>query len=304
MPPASRAAAALSLTLAMTLTGANVGFGKAIVAEVPIYTFVVFRFVIASVLLAALARSESGPKLASMTAGQWRDLILMALLGMLGFTVLMFEGLKRTAAADAGIITATLPAVVAALGIVLLGDRPSRLQLAAVGLAVAGLIFVQTTGDARNTSTIFGNLLVGGAVLCEASFVLLGKRLAPPYRPFRLALGANVAGLVLSVPLAIGDWGAFDPFAVRPQMWLLGTWYALAASVFCLWLWYRGLPGVETWLAGLATAAVPVSALAVSGLYLHEPIGWTRLIGAALVIAAIMLGALSAPAGSRTPLRA
>ena len=55
-------------------------------------------------------------------------------------------------------------------------------------------------------------------------------------------------------------------------MWLLGTWYALAASVICLWLWYRGLPYVETWLAGLATAAIPVVALATSALYLGETI--------------------------------
>ena len=51
-----------------------------------------------------------------MTAWQWRDLTLMALLGLVGFIVLMFEGVRRTAAADAGIITAALPAVVALLG--------------------------------------------------------------------------------------------------------------------------------------------------------------------------------------------
>jgi probable blue pigment (indigoidine) exporter len=63
--------------------------------------------------------------------------------------------------------------------------------------------------------------------------------------------------------------------------------------VFCLWLWYGGLPHVETWLAGLATAAMPVTALAASALYLGETIGPVRLAGAALVIAGIVLGALS-----------
>jgi drug/metabolite transporter (DMT)-like permease len=80
-------------------------------------------------------------------------------------------------------------------------------------------------------------------------------------------------------------------------VWVLGTWYALAASVLCLWLWYSGLPHVETWLAGLATAAMPVVALAMSALYLGESIGPARLAGAALVIAGIVLGALSPQAG-------
>jgi drug/metabolite transporter (DMT)-like permease len=293
MPPSSSLFAVLSLTAAMTLTGANVAFGKAIAAEVPVYAFVLFRFAVASAALAVMVRGEPGPRLAEMRAGQWRDLAFMSMLGMVGFTVLMFEGLKRTAAADAGIITATLPAVVAALGMLLSGERLSRGQLFAVALAVAGLLLVQATGAAQGPSTLIGNLLVGGAVLCEASFVILGKRLAPPYRPLRLAFGANLVGLGLAIPLVLFDAPAIDLLAIRPGMWLLGTWYALAASVICLWLWYRGLPHVETWLAGLSTAAIPVVALATSALFLGETIDAAKLAGAALVIAAIVLGALS-----------
>jgi drug/metabolite transporter (DMT)-like permease len=293
MSPISRPTAALLLLAAMTLTGANVAFGKAVVAEFPIYVFVLFRFAVATIALLLVVGAESGPKLRDMTRGQQRDLVLMSLLGMVGFTVLMFEGLKRTAAADAGIITATLPAVVALLGVIVVGDRLSRLQTGAVALAVAGLALVHTTGAATGTATLVGNLLVGGAVLCEASFVLLGKRLAPPYRPLRLALGANLVGLAVSLPLALMELPAFDPASVRPQMWALGVWYSLAASVICLWLWYRGLPYVETWLAGLATAAIPVAALAASALYLGESIGPAKLAGAALVIAGIVLGSLS-----------
>jgi drug/metabolite transporter (DMT)-like permease len=299
MSPLTRPAAALSLLAAMMLTGANVAFGKAVVAAFPIYVFVLFRFAVATIALLLVVGAESGPKLRNMTRGQQRDLVFMSLLGMVGFTVLMFEGLKRTAAADAGIITATLPAVVALLSVIVVGDRLSRLQTAAVALAVAGLVLVHATGAATGTSTLLGNLLVGGAVLCEASFVLLGKRLAPPYRPLRLALGANLVGLVVSLPLALMELPAFDPASVEPQMWALGIWYSLAASVICLWLWYRGLPYVETWLAGLATAAIPVAALATSALYLGETIGPVKLVGAALVIAGIVLGALAAPRPSR-----
>lgn len=300
MPPISRSAAALSLLAAMTLTGANVAFGKAVIAEFPIYVFVLFRFVVSCAALLLIVRAEGGPKLKEMTRVEQRDLVLMSLLGMVGFTVLMFEGLKRTTAADAGIITATLPAVVALLGVAVMGDRLSRLQTAAVALAVAGLALVHTTGAATGTSTLLGNLLVGGAVLCEASFVLLGKRLAPPYRPLRLAVGANVVGLVVALPLAIPELPTFNPASISPAMWMLGIWYSLAASVICLWLWYRGLPYVETWLAGLATAALPVAALGMSALYLGETIGWPKIAGAALVIAAIVLGALASPARAGT----
>jgi drug/metabolite transporter (DMT)-like permease len=288
----SRIAAAVSLCAAMMLTGANVAFAKAIAAEIPVYIFIVFRFATASVALALLVGGEAGPKLKDMNQRQCGDLILMALLGMVGFTVLIFEGLKRTAAADAGIIAAALPAVVAVFGVLFLRDTLSRRQVAAVLLAVAGLALVQAAGLGGGSSTLFGNLLVGGAVICEASFVFLGKRLTPPFQPLRLALGANVAGLVLSLPLGAMEATHFDPAAVGLGMWGLASWYSLSASVFCLWLWYRGLPYVETWFAGLAMATIPVAALACSALVLGEPIGPAKLTGAALVIAAIALGAL------------
>lgn len=289
----TRLAAALSLVAAMSLTGANVAFGKAIVAVVPVYAFVFFRFLVASLALLAIVGREGGPALSGMTLGERRDLLLMSLLGMIGFTVLMFEGLKLTSASDAGIITATLPAAAALLGVVVMGDRLSRVQAAAIVLAVSGLVLVQVTGAAAGPSSFIGNLLVGGAVVCEASFVLLGKRLAPPYRPLRLALGANLVGLALSAPLVLAAGESIDWESIPWSIWLLGTWHALTASVLCLWLWYRALPYVDTWLAGLATAAVPVAALAASALFLGESIGGWKLAGAALVVGAIVLGALA-----------
>lgn len=275
----------------MVLTGANVVLAKAISAELPVYVVLVFRFLLATAALAVLARHEPGPRLKHMTARQGRDLAAMAVVGMVGFTALLFEGLKRTSAADAGIITATLPAVAALLGILVMGERVRLPQIGAVALAVAGLLVVETTGAQRGSATVVGNLLVVAAVLCEASFVILGKRLAPPYQPLRLALGANVVALIFATPLALLA-APFDLAAVSVAMWLMATWYALSASVFCLWLWYRGLPEVETWLAGLTTAAVPVTALAASALILAETIDAWTLLGGALVLAAIGLGAM------------
>jgi drug/metabolite transporter (DMT)-like permease len=285
-----RLAALLSLTAAMVLTGANVVLGKVIVAEVPVYLFMLFRFLVSTAALLPLAYREPGPKLRHMGGRQVRDLTFMALLGMIGFTALMFEGLKRTSAADAGIITATLPAVVALLGLAIMRERLRLPQAAAIGLAVLGLLLVGM-GAERDGASRIGNLLVLGAVACEASFVILGKRLAPPYQPLRLALGANLVGLVGAAPLALLAM-PFDLAAVSRPTWLLASWYALSASVFCLWLWYRGLPHVETWLAGLATAAVPVTALVAAALFLAETLDAWKLAGGALVLGAILVGAL------------
>ena len=68
------AAPAFHSSAAMVLTGANVALGKAIVAEVPIYLFMLFRFLLSTAALLALVHWEPGPKLRQMRAGQVRDL--------------------------------------------------------------------------------------------------------------------------------------------------------------------------------------------------------------------------------------
>jgi len=71
--PARRLAALLSLTAAMVLTGANVVLGKAIVAEVPVYLFMLFRFLVSTGALLALVGGEPGPKLSQIERRQARD---------------------------------------------------------------------------------------------------------------------------------------------------------------------------------------------------------------------------------------
>jgi len=291
--PRSRLAAALYLVSAMALTGANVPFGKAIVAELPIYLFIAFRFMVASAVLAALAWREAGPRLSEMTRPQAVDMLLLGLLGSVLYTAFLLEGVQRTAGMDAGIIMSTLPAIAALLGILLNRERPGGTNLAAIALAIGGLVMVQAQaagGGARSTT---GNFLVGLAVLCEASFVLISARIARVYRPIRLSLGVSLAGLLISVPLALPELMSGATLSASPAIWALAVWYALTSSVLCTILWYRGAPHVETWMAGLATAALPVAAISVSVAFLGESIDAGRFDGAVLVITAIAVGALS-----------
>lgn len=295
--PLSRPLAVLFLVASMAMTGANVALGKLIVAEIPTWIYILFRFVVSALALALLLPAEKGPPLTGMSRREIVQIVLLALIGMIGFTAFMLEGVKRTAAADAGIITATLPVVVSMLGYLLFSERLGRQRAAAIAMAVGGVALIQATGRTGGTATLLGNALVAAAVLCEAIFVILGRGLSRRYPPVRLSLAANLAGAALALPLSGIDAPTFDATAVRPAIWLLGLWYALSSSVFCLLLWYRGLPHVEASVAGLTTAAIPLVALIVAVFVLGESIGVAQILGALLVIAAIAVGAASPDTG-------
>ncbi|MCB1548448.1 MAG: DMT family transporter [Hyphomicrobiaceae bacterium] len=304
----SRLTATLLLVAAMALVGANVPFGKALVAELPLLPFMVYRFALSSAALALLLPLEPPRSSSWPSVRQIGGIAAMSLVGMVMFTLLMLEGLRRTSSIDAGVITATMPAVVALLGLIVHAERPGVRRLFAIALAAAGIAIVSVSGAATGERTLIGNLLVGGAVLCEAAFVLMARQLSRDLPPIRLSLAANLAGLAIVLPPALPELATLDLAAVRPGMWALATWYVLAASVFALLLWYRGLPHVETSLAGLATVALPLTALAVAVLWLGEPLAGGQIAGGALAILAIVLAArepahpVRPPAASRARL--
>jgi drug/metabolite transporter (DMT)-like permease len=290
-----RAIACLYLACAMIMTGANVPIGKVLVEGVSIYAFAFVRFVIASILLAALDSRETGTKLSDLTGRDWLDVVAMTLLGMVLYTVFILEGVKRTSGVDAGIILATLPAIVAIMGAVFLRERPGMFQLAAILLSVAGIALILSHGAVAKTepaSSLLGNGLVGAAVVCEACFVLLSRRLSRVLSPMRLAFAGSLVAGVLSMPLALasGDLGRLGD--VPLFTWGLATWYMLSASILSLWFWYRGVGHVETWMAGICTACLPCSALAISVVFLGETVSSAQIAGAVCVVVAILVGSV------------
>lgn len=288
----------LSLIAAMAMTGANVPLAKLLVAAMPPEVLLVLRFALASAVLALIVRAEPGPRLASLNAHQWGAVVVLGIVGSVLFTWAVLEGVKRTSGATSGIILAALPAVVAGIGL-LLGDRLKRGEVAMIALAVAGVALIQgqATGGgpaaAQLGETLIGNLLIGCAVLCEAAFVIVARGISGKLAPLRLSLGVALVSLAVCVPTGVPAMSRFDWSAIEPLTWALFIWYAATASILCTALWYRGVAHVERWAAGLATAAVPVAALAVSVLVLGERIGAIQLAGAALVIAAIAVGTLA-----------
>jgi drug/metabolite transporter (DMT)-like permease len=86
-----------------------------------------------------------------------------------------------------------------------------------------------------------GFALLMGAVLCEACYVVIGKRLTGNVSPRRISALINLWGLALVTPLGLWQALSFDFDTVRAPTWGLLVFYALAASMVTVWLWMKGL---------------------------------------------------------------
>ena len=299
--PARLGLAYLCLATAMAIVGAYVGFSKALVIVFPVFLLAGMRFAIAAVAMAPWLRRPASE--APLDTRTHRLLFLESFFGNFLFSICMLAGVYRSSALAAGVIMAAIPAVVAVLSWVLLGERPGGRVMLGIACAIAGIALVAFARDAEGelaSGSLLGALLLLGAVFCEALYVVLGKKLSARVGPKRISALINLWGLALVTPLALWQLPGFAWNFIPRQSYVLLVAYAISASVLTVWLWMTGLKHVPASSAGVFTVFLPISAAAVGVAFLGEQFTPAQAAAFALALVGVVLaswrsGATAAP---------
>ena len=273
----------------MALVGSYVGLSKILVVVFPVFLLALLRFGLAALAMAGWVRR--GAEEQRLTANQRGLLFLESFFGNFLFSICMLFGVSMSTALAAGVIMAGIPAAVALLSRVLLAERIAPRTLGGIGCAVAGIALVALAKHPSGSDggSLVGNLLLVCAVVCEASYVVIGKKLAAQIRPKRISALINLWGLALVAPWGLWQASHFDFGAVAASSWWLLIFYSIAASVVTVWLWMTGLQKVPASKAGIFTVLLPVSAGAVGVLFLGERFSLLQAIAYALALAGVVL---------------
>ena len=282
----------------MSLVGGYVALSKPLVAAFPVLLLAWLRFGIAALAMPHwLKRAPDEPPMTART--RWL-VFLESFLGNFLFSICMLFGVSLTSAVSAGVIMASIPACVAVASWLFLRERIT----VRIGLAIACAAFgigllalspsashapASTTASSSASMPWLGNLLVFCAVLCETAYAVIGKSLTGRLGPKRIASLINLWGFVLSMPFGIWFALQFDFTAVRLGTWALLVVYALAASIWTVWLWMTGLRHVPAAQAGVFAVMLPVSAALVGVLVLGESLAAAQLLAFALALVGVVL---------------
>jgi drug/metabolite transporter (DMT)-like permease len=282
------------LALSMALVGSYVALSKPLVAAFPVLLLAWLRFGIAALAMPHWLRKPVD-EAAVMTAHTRGLVFLESLLGNFLFSICMLFGVSMTSAVSAGVIMASIPAAVAVLSWLFLRERITLRIALAIGCAALGIGMLALTpahaSGGTNTAAMpwLGNLLVFCAVLCEAAYAVIGKSLTGRLGPKRISSLINLWGFALSTPLGIWFALKFDFGSIAPGTWALLVVYAMAASIWTVWLWMTGLKRVPASQAGVFTVMLPVSAALVGVAVLGESLSALQLMAFAMALLGVVL---------------
>lgn len=297
-PPPSRWLASLCLAASMTLVGSYVALSKPLAAAFPVLLLAWLRFGIAAVaMLPWLRRPSNEPPMSPKVK---RLVFLESFLGNFLFSICMIYGVSLTSAVAAGVVMATIPAAVAVGSWLLLGERVTPRTWAAVACAVVGIGLLglarpahgPETGTGSPDNALLGHGLLFAAVLCEAAYAVIGKKLTGSLGAKRISALINLWGLVLATPFGLYLAMQFDFGAIGTGLWVLLIFYALAASIWTVWLWMTGLRTIPAAQAGVFTVLLPVSAALTGVLLLGESMGALELVALLIALIGVALATL------------
>lgn len=202
----SRPLAYLCLALSMSLVGSYVALSKPLAAIFPVMLLAWLRFGIGTFAMLSWLRP---PTLGPLLSKQSKLLLFLeSFFGNFLFTLCMISGVAMTSAVTAGVTMAAIPAVVAIMSWLFLretinGRTWTAIALAEAGIGLNALSKENESGLVSDSRQTLGQLLLIAAVLCEAAYAVIGKKLTASVSPKRITALINLWGFALSTPMGL-----------------------------------------------------------------------------------------------------
>lgn len=282
------ARAEVAMLVVVLIWGANFSFMKMALAEIPEMSFAGLRFSLAALILGCVLWWREGS--IGAPRGAWWTLTWMGLLSNTLYQVFFMYGLTHTSVANASLIVATTPLLVAFMGAATGIEALRRPVVIGGSLGFAGVVLILAgKGATLGLGRLVGDLAIFGATICWATFTLGVRALKIPISTLRLTALTMITGapglLLLGGPGLAGlDWDG-----VSARAWLGVAYSTLLAIVVAYILWNNGVRVVGSGRTSIFNSIIPLVAMLVAWPLLGEQPRPIQVAGAALIVSGVLL---------------
>lgn len=294
----------LFLTGAFSLAGTSVIAGRFVTGDLGTFTIAAASLFFALLGLLPLCGRNLTRCVRGMAGPEWRLLVWQALFGIFLFRVFLLQGLVRTSAGEAGILTGVTPAVTALIAWLILKEPLPRQRLLGIAGTVAGILVLEgilTPAAGITRGHFLGNALVVCAGLCESVFNILSRlhslkaatRRTPALDPLVQTTLVVFLALLLCLGPALLEQPGVSLAALGLTGWAALVWYGLFVTALAFICWYAGIKRCDAAVAAAFSGMMPLTALLLSVVLLGERPTWQQWLGGALVMLGMVLAGLN-----------
>jgi drug/metabolite transporter (DMT)-like permease len=229
-----------------------------------------------------------------LTARDWWAIAGLGFVGYYLASFLDFIGLQYVGAGVGRLILFLYPTLVLLLSFLFLRKAPTRRELLAFVVCYTGIALVVSSSLGAETQGrlfLLGVLLVFGSALCYAVYLVAGSQMVKRVGSMRF----TAYTMVVSTVPAVIQFFALEPVSaleLPSAVWGYAIVMATFSTVLPLFLQAEALKRIGANHFALVGAIGPVSTAITSALGLEEPFGAAQWLGAALVIAGVLLVSL------------
>jgi drug/metabolite transporter (DMT)-like permease len=290
-PDTSTLAAFVALVV---IGGGNFVAVRASNLELPPFWGAGLRFALAGATFVVLAAALR------LRPPRGRMLALSVGYGALAFGLffgLMYWALTLVTAGVATVVMAAVPLVTLLLAAAQGTERLRPRSVAGALLAIAGIAWL-TFGPQQVDVPLTALLLMLAAAVAVSQSIIVGKHLSAQHPAMTNAIGLSVgAVLLLTASALIGEaWWLPRDAEARWAVIYLVTFGSVGLFVLVLLVVRRWTASATSYMFVL----FPLTTMAIEAVLLGAPISAQMLLGAALVMVGVWLGALRTPQGSGT----
>jgi drug/metabolite transporter (DMT)-like permease len=255
------------------------------VASLNFWTFAIAAVVLVPYVLYERRRPSVRTRFDRKDAGSFA---LLSLLGLLPPSVMLAWGISHSSAANASILSLTIPVLMTIMGVFMFRERPDRLVLVSLACACLGTAFISwsdITAGRFSGDMFIGNVVVFISGVGAAFYNAYSKKLLLRHSPGRILVYGYAAAAVQCAVISL----FFDPapfYAVSD--WNRSAWIAIGILGVIVWgaamlLWLFVLDKIDLAQASVSVYMLPIFGVAFSAVALGEHIGVIQMVGAAIV---------------------
>ncbi len=223
-----------------------------------------------------------------------RQFMLLGVLGIIPPSVFLAWGIEHSSASTAAIITMSTPVNMALMGVILLGERITKLRLVSLGLAISGTVLVSKIewgGALFDPRFLAGSLVVFAGCVGAGFYHAYSKKLLASLGGVEVLIYSYLVGCGACALLSL-IWGAqpfYEVTRLPPAAWAAVLVLGALPWGFGMVLWMRVLKLLDVSQISVSVYLHSLFGVLLSAVTLHERLKVPQIGGALLVFMATFL---------------